>query len=119
MKPEGKYVARRSAYTVERAEHHEVVLLVRANHYSKSCSLTGLCWKISDTFGNIVGAAMFLPPLPPAAKYIENIAVQSGRVCVAARPQPAQACGRAGAASERGLSAGVRSPARPAQAEEV
>ncbi len=82
MKPEGKDVARRSAYKVERAEHHEVVLMVRANHYSKSCSKTGLAWKISDTFGNIVGAAMFLPPLPPAAKYIENIAVQSGRVCV-------------------------------------
>jgi len=81
VKPEGKDVARRSAYTVERAEHYEVVLLIRQHHYSKSCSKTGLCWKMLDTMGCIVGAAMFLPPMPATATFIERAAAQAGRTC--------------------------------------
>lgn len=81
MKPEGKDVARRSAYKVERAEHHEVVFMVRANHYSKSCSKTGLAWKIVDTMGCIVGAVMFLPPMPATATLVERAAASRGRIC--------------------------------------
>jgi hypothetical protein len=82
MKPEGKEVARKNQFTIERASHGEAWLLVRANHYSKSCSKTGLAWKASDRYGNTVAAAVFRPPLPPSSKSVEQLAKQRGRVCV-------------------------------------
>jgi len=70
VKPD-KPVARRGDYefalcktTDERRAAHQ---LVREHHYSKSASHRSfsVCAKRD---GKIVGAAMFLPPLPPAAK---------------------------------------------------
>lgn len=69
MKPD-KPVARRGEYEFvqcgreERRVAHE---LVRSHHYAKSASHRsfGICAKRN---GKVVGAALFLPPLPPAAK---------------------------------------------------
>ncbi len=57
-------------------------MLIRAYHYSKSCSKTGLSWTASDRYGNTVAAAVFLPPLPPSSKSVAQLAEQHGRVCV-------------------------------------
>ncbi|MGL4257995.1 MAG: hypothetical protein ACRCSL_16800 [Microbacterium sp.] len=69
-KPQDRPVAHREDYEIvecgrdERRAAHD---LVRAHHYAKSSSHRsfGFCAKRN---GVVVGAALFLPPLPPAAK---------------------------------------------------
>lgn len=69
MKPD-KPIARRGDYTFsvcDREDRKVARELVAAQHYAKSSSHRsfGVCAKRGD---KVVGAALFLPPLPPAAR---------------------------------------------------
>ena len=80
MKPEGP-VARREDYVVEACPHAEAVALVEQFHYSKGASNTAVashCLRRVDT-GEIVGAALWMPPTANAAKglatrFLKNVA---------------------------------------------
>jgi hypothetical protein len=81
VKPEGKEVARRSAFIIEPTTHNEAWLLVRQYHYSKSCGNTGAAWRAADHFGNTVAVAIFLPPMNSVGRQMERLAKERGHRC--------------------------------------
>lgn len=78
MKPTAP-VARKRDYFLSRCEHKIASDLIRRFHYSGSASNTGKAWCASDKSGEVVAAALFLPPLPPAARYVAKVGAERGR----------------------------------------
>lgn len=78
MKPKGP-AARKAEYLLGRCEHKIASDLIRRFHYSGSVSNTGKAWCASNKSGETVAAALFLPPLPPAARYIVRAGAERGR----------------------------------------
>lgn len=78
MKPEGKPVARRTDYQVGEIENRLATPFVKAHHYAKSTSHRAWSWGLVRD-GDLVGVAQFLPPLPPAARKVSELALERGR----------------------------------------
>lgn len=76
MKPE-RPVARKQDYFLSPCEHSVATALVREHHYAKSAANTGVSFCAARE-GKVRAAAMFLPPLPPAAEYIAERAAERG-----------------------------------------
>lgn len=66
MKPD-KPVARRGDYEFDRCEGRVARPLVEAHHYAKGSSHRAFAFCLKRE-GRVVGAAMFLPPLPPVTR---------------------------------------------------
>lgn len=79
MKPEGKPVARRADYQVVEIENRLATPFVRLHHYAKSTSHRAWSFGLAQG-GKLVGVAQFLPPLPPAARKVSELAFERGRV---------------------------------------
>jgi len=79
VKPEGKPVARRADYEVGEIENRLATPFVRRHHYSKSTSHRAWSFGLVQG-GELVGVAQFLPPLPPAARKVSELAFERGRM---------------------------------------
>ncbi len=71
MKPEGP-IARRTDYTVMPCTHAEAAAAVVSWHYAKGCSKTAVAaHALRNQQGELVGAALWLPPTKVAAQSVE------------------------------------------------
>jgi hypothetical protein len=78
VKPVGRAVARRTDYQVVEIDNRLATPFVKAHHYAKSTSHRAWSWGLVRG-GELVGVAQFLPPLPPAARKVSELASERGR----------------------------------------
>lgn len=69
MKPD-KDVARRGDYVFGQIPHAEGAEFIKANHYARGCSKTGVMFGMYRTGGVLVGVAQWLPPTKVCAQSV-------------------------------------------------